>query len=131
MGLAEKRIAEGIKTTKLPKFESDLQGFAGFPMEVTFDWASLTAFDSYPLSRLENYVLRDVSEAIEKICKDDLGKEALKESIAKIHIVNTDQAEAFGIELKDSVLTLTERLAGGTFSYHDTNMIVDYIESVL
>ena len=131
MGLAEKRLAEGIKTDSLPKFKSDLQEISGFPIEVEINWDTFTAFDSYPLSRLENYVFNDVKEAIKKICQDDMGKEALKEKLSTINITNTDNPEAFYMELKDSTLYLTEKLYGDTFSNHMTNMVVDYIESQL
>ncbi|WP_445456697.1 hypothetical protein [Flavobacterium sp. HNIBRBA15423] len=131
MGLAEKRLAEGIKTDSLPKFESELQEVAGYPIKVDINWDTFTAFDSYPLSRLENYVFSDVKDAIKKICQDDMGREALKEKLTSIHITNTDKPEAFNIELKDATLYLTERLFGDTFSNHMTNMIVDFIEPQL
>ncbi|NHN26630.1 hypothetical protein FIA58_013170 [Flavobacterium jejuense] len=131
MGLAEKRLAEGIKTNSLPKFESELQELAGYSIKVDVNWDTFTTFDSYPLTRLENYVFNDVKEAIKKICQDDMGKEALKEKLTSIHITNTDDPNAFNIELKDSVLYLTERLFGDTFSNHMTNMIVDFIEPQL
>ena len=34
MGLAEKRLAEEIKTNKLPEFETKLQDKAGYPIKV-------------------------------------------------------------------------------------------------
>jgi hypothetical protein len=131
MGLAEKRLAEGIKTDSLPKFESDLKELAGYSIKVAIDWDTFTAFDSYPLNRLVDYVFSDITDAIKKICQDDMGKEALKEKLTTIHITNTDNDSAFHMELKDAVLYLTERLAGDTFSNHMTNMIVDYIEPML
>ncbi|VXB20221.1 conserved hypothetical protein [Flavobacterium sp. 9AF] len=131
MGLAEKRLAEQIKTDSLPRFESDLQEITGYSVKVDIDWNTFTAFDSYPLSRLENYVFSDVKDAIKKICQDEMGKEALKEKLTAIHITNTDKDEEFKMELKDSTLFLTERLYGDTFSNHMGNMIVDYIEPQL
>ena len=131
MGLVEKRLAETLKTTIVPQFELKLQQVAGYLIQVNIDWVSLTAFDSYPLSRLENYVFSDIEGAIKKICKDDMGKEALKEKLKAIHITNTDTMELFTIEFKESTLFLTEKLAGDTFSNHMTNNIVDYLESLL
>ena len=78
MGLAEKRLAEEIKTDKLPAFESKLNDKAGYPIKVDIDWASFTAFDQYPLSRLD-IVFDDIEGFVKKICQDDMGKEALKE----------------------------------------------------
>ncbi|WP_130735748.1 hypothetical protein [Flavobacterium sp. J27] len=131
MGLAEKRLAATIQTDSLPKFESEIQELAGYPISVAINWETFTAFDSYPLSRLENYVFNDVKDAIKKICQDAIGKEALQEKVTCIHITNTDKSEAFQMELKDNTLFLTERLYGDTFSNHMTNMIVDYLEPLL
>lgn len=78
MGLAEKRLAEEIKTNKLPEFETKLQDKAGYPIKVDIDWASFTAYNEYPLSRLD-IVFSDIESFVKKICTDDMGKEALKE----------------------------------------------------
>lgn len=131
MGLAEKRKAEAIKTDALPKFESQLNEAAGYPINVEIDWNSFTAFDEYPLSRLENFVFGDVLGFVKKICADDMGKEALQDAMTTIHIKNTDQDSEFNVELKDKCLFLTEQLTGGAFSNHRTDMLVKFVEPKL
>lgn len=49
MGLAEKRLAESIKTGSLPALESKLNDLAGYPIKVAVDWNTFTAYDTYPL----------------------------------------------------------------------------------
>lgn len=131
MGLAEKRKAEAIKTEKLPQFESQLNEAAGYPINVEIDWNSFTAFDEYPLTRLENFVFSDVLGFVKKICSDDMGKEALQDAMTTIHIKNTDQDSEYNVELKDKCLYLTEQLTGGAFSNHRTDMLVKFIEPKL
>lgn len=130
MGLAEKRLAEEIKTDKLPAFESKLNERAGYPIKVDIDWASFTAFDQYPLSRLD-IVFNDIEGFVKKICQDDMGKEALKEKMSTIHISNTDQIEALKMELKDSTFSLNFQLAGDGFSSYTDSQMADYVEKQL
>lgn len=130
MGLAEKRLAEEIKTEKLPAFESKLNERAGYPIKVDIDWASFTAFDQYPLSRLD-IVFDDIEGFVKKICQDDMGKEALKEKMSTIRLTNTDQREALKMELKDSTLSLNFQLAGDMFSSYTDSQMADYVEKQL
>ena len=53
MGLQEKRLAKEIQTEKLPAFEAKIKEIAGYEINVDVDWDTFTAYDSYPLSRLE------------------------------------------------------------------------------
>jgi len=130
MGLAEKRLAEEIKTDKLPKFESKLNEKAGYPIKVNIDWASFTAFDQYPLSRLD-IVFDDIEGFVKKICQDDLGKEALKEKLSTIQITNSDKREDLKMELKDNTFALHFQLAGDQFSSYTDSQMADYVEKQL
>ncbi len=130
MGLAEKRLAEEIKTNKLPAFEAKLQDRAGYPIKVDIDWATFTAFDQYPLSRLD-IVFDDIEGFVKKICQDDMGKEALKDKMSTIHLTNTNDREAVKMELKDNTLSFLFQLAGDTFSSYTDSQIADYVEKQL
>ncbi|MCR6640235.1 MAG: hypothetical protein NVV82_14905 [Sporocytophaga sp.] len=130
MGLAEKRLAEEIKTNKLPEFETKLQDKAGYPIKVDIDWASFTAYNEYPLSRLD-IVFSDIESFVKKICTDDMGKEALKEKMSTIYLSNTDQRDAVNMELKDNKLSLHFQLAGDTFSSYTDSQIASYVEKLL
>lgn len=130
MGLAEKRLAESIKTDKLPAFESKLNDLAGYPIKVNIDWNTFTAYDEYPLSRLD-IVFDDLTSFVKKICTDDMGKEALKEKLQTIALTNTDRQDAVSMELKDNTLALTVQLAGGSFSSQTDSQIAKYVEGLL
>ncbi|RAV98226.1 hypothetical protein [Pseudochryseolinea flava] len=130
MGLAEKRLAESIKSEKLPAFESKLNQIAGYPIKLDIDWNTFTAYDQYPLSRLD-IVFDDLESFVKKICKDDMGKEALKDKMEVIALVNTDSRDAVTMALNNKTLTLTMQLAGNTFTSQPDSQIADYVEKLL
>lgn len=130
MGLAEKRLAQEIKAQKLPEFEKKLQDIAGYPINVTLDWDTFTAYDSYPLSRLD-IVFGDVSSFIKKICSDELGKEALQEKMKTIHLINTDNKDNVNMEFKEDALVMTVQLVGESFSAYRDYQITKYVEAQL
>lgn len=130
MGLAEKRLAESIKVEKLPEFEAKLKDKAGYDIKVDIDWNTFTAFNQYPLERLD-IIFDDLESFVKKICADDLGKEALKEKLTTIHLTNTDNNDEVKMELKDNTLFLTHQLVQASFSSQTDSQIASYVESQL
>lgn len=130
MGLAEKRLAESIKTEKLPAFEAKLKDKAGYDIKVDVDWNTFTAYDEYPLSRLD-IVFDDLESFVKKICSDDMGKEALQDKLSTIHLTNSDNNDDVKMELKDNTLSLTVQLVQGSFSSQTDSQIANYVEALL
>ncbi|RUT71296.1 hypothetical protein D0817_05305 [Flavobacterium cupreum] len=130
MGLAEKRLAESIKVEKLPVFEAKLKERAGYDIKVAIDWNTFTAYDEYPLSRLD-IVFDDVESFVKKICSDDMGKEALKEKMTTIHLTNSEDNNDVKMELKDDTLFLTVQLVQSSFNAQTDSQIANYVEALL
>lgn len=130
MGLAEKRLAESIKVEKLPQFEAKLKDKSGYDIKVDIDWATFTAYDEYPLSRLD-IVFDDLESFVKKICSDDMGKEALADKLSTIHLTNSENNDDVKMELKDKTLSLTVQLVQGSFSSQTDSQIADYVEKLL
>ncbi|WP_375578538.1 hypothetical protein ABWH96_16125 [Marivirga tractuosa] len=130
MGLQEKRLAKEIQAEKLPEFEAKVKEITGSDIKVDIDWDTFTAYDSYPLSRLD-IVFDDISSFLKKICADDLGKEALQEKLNTIKLTNTDNPEELKMELSDNVLSFKLQLAGSSFGAYTDSQIVSYVESQL
>ncbi|WP_348799754.1 hypothetical protein [Flavobacterium adhaerens] len=130
MGLAEKRLAEAIKVEKLPEFEAKLKDKAGYDIKVDIDWNTFTAFNQYPLERLD-IVFDDLESFVKKICTDDMGKEALKEKLTTIHLTNTENNDEVNMELKDNTLYLTQQLVQASFSSQTDSQIANYVEALL
>ena len=127
MGLAEKRLAQEIKNDKLPAFESKLKDLAGYDIKVDIDWDTFTAYDSYPLSRLE-IVFSDLTSFVKKICADDLGKEALKEKMSTIRLTNVEDRDNTNMAFDGDVLDLKVQLAGDSFSAYTDSQLANYVE---
>lgn len=130
MGLAEKRLAEAIKVEKLPVFEAKLKERAGYDIKVAIDWNTFTAYDEYPLSRLD-IVFDDVESFVKKICADDMGKEALKEKMSTIHLTNSEHNDDVKMELKEDTLFLTVQLVQSSFNAQTDSQIANYVEALL
>lgn len=130
MGLAEKRTAESIKTEKLPAFEAKLKDKAGYDIKVDINWDTFTAYDQYPLSRLD-IVFDDLESFVKKICSDDMGKEALQDKMSTIQLTNSDNNDDVKMELKDKTLALTVQLVHGSFSSQTDSQIANYVEALL
>lgn len=130
MGLAEKRLAKEIQTEKLPAFESKIREIAGYDIKVDIDWDTFTAYDTYPLSRLD-IVFSDLEGFLKKICSDEMGKEALQESMKTIKLTNTAIRDEVNMELSDQVLDLKFQLAGDSFSSYTDSQMASYVEEKL
>jgi hypothetical protein len=123
MGLTEKRLAKEIQDNDLPTFVSAVQQVTGFEPKVEIDWDSFTAYDSYPLTRLRDDLLPEILTAIQNICVDDMGKEALKAAMTTIRLENTDDREQVELQFADKVLYQKAQLAGSVYSrYNADNM---------
>lgn len=130
MGLQEKRLAQEIKAEKLPAFEAKIKEITGSEIKVDIDWDTFTAYDSYPLSRLD-IVFDDIASFLKKICSDELGKEALQEKLNVIKLTNTDDSSELKMELKDKVFDLKLQLAGSSFGAYTDSQMVNYVEQQL
>ena len=130
MGLAEKRLAESIKVEKLPAFEAKLKDKAGYDIKVDLDWNTFTAYDQYPLERLD-IVFDDLESFVKKICSDDMGKEALQDKMSTIRLINSENNDDVKMELKDNTLSLTVQLVQGSFSSQTDSQIANYVEPLL
>ncbi|MGI4873329.1 MAG: hypothetical protein ACRYFX_19380 [Janthinobacterium lividum] len=130
MGLAERRLAEQIKTEQVPRFQADLQAAMGFAPEVDIEWASLMTDTQRPLTRMQDNLFTPLVDAMKSIGRDAMGKEALAESIQKIVIRNVATEQAT-VTLADKTLTLTAALGDDTYYSLGYSDIVSYLEPKL
>lgn len=129
MGLAEKRAAEAFKTAELPAFEAKLKDSAGYDIKVDIDWDTFTAYDQYPLNRLD-VVFEDLESFVKKICSNDTGKEALQGKLSTIQLSNSDDDADVKMEFKDHTLSLTVQLVKDYFSMQTDSQIAKYVEAL-
>lgn len=110
MGLVEKRAIKSFQDTKFIELEKEINTIAGYTIEFQVDWDTLAAVDY--ADRYEEYFtdiyFKPIIESFKFITEDELGKEALKEILKKIHITNdgTVTSEVRAYNLDAGVLTV-------------------------
>jgi len=103
MGLIEKRLIKEAKETWLPGEAKDMQEAAGAAIAIDIDWTSFET-DEAALKSLPHLGMRKMANAFRVICVDELGKEAVRETVKKVVITNV-QAEP-KVSLENGVITL-------------------------
>lgn len=131
MGLAQRRLAEQIKTEEFPPFLADIQAAAGKPISVEIDWVSFSSYDNYPLTRMADNVFEPLLSAVKDICRDAMGQTAFQENVDSIRVKNTDVYEQAGLVFDNQVIDLTVQLAGGTYSAYGSQYIIEFLEERL
>jgi len=127
MGLEEKRKLKELQD-KLPALQSKIDGVAGTPVPVEVDWASFGS-DGAALNSFENSVFNPLGEALKAICKDDIGKTAVKESLKKVVVKHSAERNKLSATMSGGVLTLEENFGSG--GYVNSTKIKSAIESGL
>ena len=130
MGLAERRLAEKIKTEQVPQFQANLKEAMGFAPKVDIEWDTLLNDNTRALDRMPDNLLAPLVEAMKNIGQDDMGKQALAEHVKRIVIRNA-AAEQATVTLADKVLTLTAALSEDTYYSLGSSDIVRYLEPKL
>ena len=117
MGLAEKRAMEAAKVW-LPKRETELKEICGGAVPYEVDWSSFET-DAKGIEWLENNGPQQVSMAFRGICRDEVGKQAVREGVKKVVLKNAAKVEEKAVSFAGGVLTLRCAFAqspGGRFN---------------
>lgn len=105
MGLKENRIIQTIKEENIPSNKFMLKDHFGIEMEfdVNFDeWKS--GYEA--VLNLNGYVLGQATEAVGQVARDDMGKQAIQESVKTIKAVRVDSPDKKELKLEDGALVL-------------------------
>jgi hypothetical protein len=114
MGLEEKSKLKEIQEGKLKETLEKIKSVVGVEIPIELDVASFataSALDSMQYSGFSSLV-----QAIEEIAKDDLGKEALKESLKKVVFKNLPNNESSKATFDGGVLTNCSTWDGGSYA---------------
>jgi hypothetical protein len=111
MGLAEKRAVKSFQESKLPEIQAQVDAAVGKPVPMDINWEQL-ALDGYG-DRYESLWMAScftpLVKALNEVGVDDMGREALQNSIKSIRILG-EYAHALKADFSDGVLTLDFRL---------------------
>ncbi len=126
MGLAEKRQIKFIEESVFPEIKNKLNDKLGKEIEISINWDSFKTVQQ--LQEVEHQCLGRITEGIERIASDDMGKEALQESLATIQVNNIEDAATKKITLADNVLTVDakwEDFSNGIFTPGDYSEVIE------
>lgn len=130
MGLAERRHIQHLQTITLPERSLEIEAICGKAVPYEVDWASFES-DAQALQFLDNAACHRIHMALRSIAIDDLGREALRTSLQRVHLKNVHDVAARHRAFDDGVLTLHAPWALGTEGLHRDTDIRDLLLSRL
>jgi hypothetical protein len=87
MGLAERRKIKELQDNVLPGRLKEIEEICGAPIPYDVDWESFSD-DLEGLNFMDNVSCHRLNMALRVICQDDMGKEAIRETVKKIKLKN-------------------------------------------
>jgi hypothetical protein len=130
MGLAEKRKIKELQDTVFPGRVKEIEEICGKAIAYDVDWASL-AEDAAGLNFIDNVSCHRLNMALRVICQDDLGKEAVRESLKSVKLTNIPDAKAKKLSFDGGVLHMQCAYAQGLSGAFSDNEIRTLLMSKL
>ena len=125
MGLAEKKVIKLLGEDVIPEVKGELKEIIGKDIEISVNWGSFETVAQ--LDELQHQCFGRIVSGLREVAEDDMGKEALNETLNAISVNNIEDASSKKIELSDDTLTVDakwEDYSSGIFT--DT----DYAEQI-
>ena len=105
MGLEERRKIKELQETTFPERVKEIQEICGKAIPYEVDWDSL-ADDKEALNFIDNISCHRLNMALRVICQDDLGKEAVRESLKLIKLKNVKDKADMSMTFDGGVLEM-------------------------
>jgi hypothetical protein len=87
MGLEERRMIKELQEVTLPGRVKEIEEICGAPIPYDVDWPSI-ADDKTALNFIDNVSCHRLNMALRVICCDDMGREAVRDGLKKVRLVN-------------------------------------------
>ena len=130
MGLNERRKIKELQDTTLPDRVKEIEEICGKPIPYEVDWESL-ADDAEGLNFLDNISCHRLNMALRTICVDDMGKEAVRDSLNLIKLKNVKDKSEMKINFDDGLLEMHCAYALRTDGMYSDNEIREVLMSKL
>ena len=130
MGLNERRQIKELQDTTLPERVKEIEEICGKGIPYEVDWDSL-ADDAEGLNFLDNISCHRLNMALRTICVDDMGKEAVRDSLKVIKLKNVKDKAQMKISFDDGVLEMHCAYALRTDGMYSDNEIRGVLMSKL
>lgn len=112
MGLNERRKVKELQDMVLPGRVKEIEEICGRGIPYEVDWSSIQ--DDYnALNFLDNISCHRLNMALRMICMDELGKEAVREGLKSIKLMNVKEAAAKKLSFEGGVLEMQCAYAQG------------------
>ena len=105
MGLTERRKIKELQEVTLPGRVREIEEICGKAIPYEVDWESL-ADDAEGLNFLDNLSCHRLNMALRTICVDELGKDAVRQTIRLVRLKNVRDKAAMQLSFKDGVLEM-------------------------
>jgi hypothetical protein len=105
MGLAERRKIKDLQEVTLPGRVKEIEEICGKAIPYDVDWESM-ADDAEALNFMDNISCHRLNMALRVICQDDMGKEAIRESVQSIKLRNVKTKPEMKIAFAAGVLEM-------------------------
>ena len=129
MGLAEKRQLAQLRDEIVPQYQKELSDIVGSDIAYDIDWDSF-ADNLEAMERLEPKALKPMNEIFRKITVDEIGKDAVKESVQTIRLSQGSDANISNFTLQNGVLSLPWDWVGWGDSFY-LDSVQEKLESML
>jgi hypothetical protein len=122
MGLAERRKIKELEDTVLPERTAEPKEITGGDIHYDIDWDSFDG-DLEGLNFMDNISCHRTNMALRVICADDLGKEAVQESLKTIKLKNVKDKSDMSLAFDGGVLEMHCAYAQRTDGMFSDNQI--------
>jgi len=126
MALETKRKIKELTDNVLPGRVTEIEEICGVPIPYEVDWASF-GDDLEALNFLDNLSCHRLNMALRVICQDELGKEAVRESLKKVKLKNVAKADEKSLAFDAGTLEMHCAYALRTDGMHSDNAIREFL----
>jgi len=130
MGLIEKRLIKAGQEEWVPQAQKELRELTGSEQVYEVEWEGFLS-DEAALSNVRNQGLRRINAAFRVVCSDDLGKEAVKEQVARVAVRNVTDPAKKALSLTDGTFTIAAAWGTGDQGYFTDTEIMNYLQRAL
>ncbi len=130
MGLNERRMIKELQDVTFPERVKEIEKICGKAIPYDVDWESL-ADDAPGLNFIDNLSCHRLNMALRVICRDEMGKEAIRDSLNLIKLVNVTNTSDMKMTFDGGVLEMHCAYAQGTTGMHRDDDIRALLESKL
>ncbi len=130
MGLNERRMIKELRDVTFPERVKEIEEICGKAIPYDVDWESLSD-DAPGLNFIDNLSCHRLNMALRVICRDEMGKETIRDSLNLIKLANVKEVSDMKMTFDRGVLEMHCAYAQGTTGMHRDDDIRALLESKL